>query len=119
MTITVYQQVFADRDKTRVHVTIVDGEGAVLERRFNNYEPYPLKEIADEHASYLLRVLKRSLSPDRVIYDCNVRGRAEYTATEGGFSGKLTYHPRLDKADSVRLQWAEPEPEEEDEEEMD
>ncbi|CAM4390620.1 hypothetical protein U9M73_17660 [Paenibacillus phoenicis] len=66
----------------------------------------------------MLRVLKRSLSPDRVIYDCNIRGRVEYTATESGFSGKLTYHPRMDKADNVRLQWAEPEPEEEDEEEM-
>jgi hypothetical protein len=119
MTVTVYQYVFADRDKTRVHTTIINEAGAVLNRNISDYPAYPLKQIADEHAKYMLRVLKRSLSPDRVIYDCNVRGRAEYTATEGGFSGKLTYHPRLDKADNVRLQWAEPEPEEEDEEEMD
>lgn len=64
----------------------------------------------------MLRVLRRSLSPDRVIYDCNIRGRVEYTATESGFKGELTYHPRMDKADNVRLQWAEPE--EADEEEM-
>lgn len=120
MTITVYQQVFADRDKTRVHVTIVDGSGAVLDRRFANYEAYPLKQTADEYARYLLRVIGRSLGAEKVIIDCNVRGRVEYTATPGGgFKGELTYHPRMDKADNVRLQWAEPEPEEEDEEEMD
>jgi hypothetical protein len=106
MTVTVYQYVFADRDKTRVHTTIINEAGAVLNRRIENYAAYPLKQIADEHAKYMLRVLKRSLSPDRVIYDCNIRGRVEYTATEGGFSGKLTYHPRMDKADNVRLQWA-------------
>lgn len=108
MTVTVYQYVFADRDKTRVHTTLVNEAGVVLNRRIENYASYPLKKIADEHAKYMLRVLKRSLAPDKVIYDCNVRGRFEYTAAPSGFSGKLTYHPRLDKADSVRLQWAEP-----------
>lgn len=118
MTVTVYQYVFVDRDKTRVHTTLVNDAGAVLNRNIANYEAYPLKQIADEHAKYMLRVLKRSLAPDRVIYDCNVRGRAEYTATESGFSGKLTYHPRLDKADSVRLQWADQEPDDYEKEEM-
>jgi hypothetical protein len=99
MTVTVYQYVFANRDKTCVHTTLVNDAGAVLNRRIENYAAYPLKQIADEHAKYMLRVLKRSLSPDRVIYDCNIRGRVEYTATEGGFSGKLTYHPRLQWAD--------------------
>lgn len=118
MTVTVYQYVFADRDKTRVHTTIINEAGAVLNRRIENYAAYPLKQIADEHAKYMLRVLKRSLSPDRVIYDCNIRGRVEYTATEGGFSGKLTYHPRMDKAENVRLQWADdPDDSEQDEDE--
>lgn len=119
MTVRVYQYVFADRDKTRVHTTLVNEAGAVLNQRIENYDAYPLKQIADEHAQYMLRVLKRSLSPDRVIYDCNIRGRVEYTATEGGFSGKLTYHPRLDKADNVRLQWADPDdPDDYEKEEM-
>ncbi|MNN76802.1 hypothetical protein D3C81_1932110 [compost metagenome] len=67
----------------------------------------------------MLRVLKRSMSVDRVIYDCNVRGRVEYTATAGGFTGELTYHPRFGKVEKVRLQWADPLPEdpEEDKEE--
>ncbi|MDU7472107.1 MAG: hypothetical protein E7L01_01920 [Paenibacillus macerans] len=116
MTVTVYQYVFADRDKTCVHTTLVNDAGAVLDRNIATYAAYPLKQIADEHAKYMLRVLKRSLSPDHVIYDCNIRGRVEYTATDSGFSGKLTYHPRRDKAEDVRLQWADPE---EDREEMD
>lgn len=118
MTVTVYQYVFADRDKTRVHTTLVNEAGAVLNQRIENYDAYPLKQIADEHAKYMLRVLKRSLAPDRVIYDCNIRGRVEYTATESGFSGKLTYHPRMDKAENVRLQWADdPDDSEQDEDE--
>lgn len=118
MTVTVYQYVFANRDKTCVHTTLVNDAGAVLNRRIENYDAYPLKQIADEHAKYMLRVLKRSLSPDRVVYDCNIRGRVEYTATEGGYKGELTYHPRMDKADSVRLQWADdPDDSEQDEDE--
>ncbi|GIP13992.1 MULTISPECIES: hypothetical protein [Paenibacillus] len=116
MTITVYQQVFADRDKTRVHVTIVDGSGAVLDRRFCGYEPYPLKQIADEHARHLLRVIGCSLDAEKVIIDCNVRGRVEYTATPGGgFKGELVWHPRFGDVKGPRLQWAEPAPEEPEE----
>lgn len=119
MTITVYQYVFAEGTKTRVHTTFVNEAGAVLNRNMANYEAYPVKQIADEHAQYMLRVLKRSLAPDRVIYDCNIRGRFEYTATEGGFKGELVWHPRFGKAEKkVRLQWADPAPEEpEDDEE--
>lgn len=118
MTITVYQQVFADRDKTRVHVTIVDGSGAVLDRRFCGYEPYPLKQIADEHARHLLRVIGCSLDAEKVIIDCNVRGRVEYTATPGGgFKGELVWHPRFGDVKGPRLQWAEPAEEDEEESE--
>lgn len=118
MAVTVYQQVFADRDKTRVHVTVVDESGTVLDRRFADYEAYPLKQIADEHAQYMLCVLKRSMSPSRVIYDCNVRGRIEYTATPGGgFKGELVWHPRFGETKKARLQWAEPAPEENEQDE--
>ncbi|MDU2239369.1 MAG: hypothetical protein E7E23_02235 [Paenibacillus sp.] len=119
MTITVYQYVFADGTRTRVHTTIVNEAGAVLDRNIANYEAFPLKQIAEEHAQYMLRVLKRSLAPDRVIYECNIRGRFEYSATEGGFKGELVWHPRFGKAEKkVRLQWADPAPEEpEDDEE--
>lgn len=118
MTVTVYQYVFTDRDKTRVHTTLVNDAGAVLDRNIATYEAYPLKQIADEHAQYMLRVLKRSMSLDRVIYDCNVRGRVEYTPKAGGFTGEMTHHPRLGKVEKVRLQWVDPLPEDaEDEEE--
>lgn len=111
MTITVYQYVFADGTRTRVHTTIVNEAGAVLDRNIANYEAFPLKQIAEEHAQYMLRVLKRSLAPDRVVYDCNVRGRFEYTPKAGGFTGEMTYHPRFGDVEKVRLQWADPLPE--------
>lgn len=115
MTITVYQQVFVSGDKTRVHVTIVDSKGKVIERRFTDYEAYPLAQIAAENTQALFRVLKRSLSPNRVIYDCNVRGRYEYKATSSGFEGTMLSHPRIDEKDTPRIQWVEPSIEDEEE----
>ncbi|MBP1905501.1 hypothetical protein J2Z32_002131 [Paenibacillus turicensis] len=115
MTITVYQQVFVSGDKTRAHVTIVDSSGKVLGRRFTDYEAYPLAQIAADNTQFLLRVLKRSLSPKRVIYDCNVRGRYEYKANSGGFEGMLLSHPRIDEKDTPRIQWVEPSTEDEEE----
>lgn len=116
MTITVYQQVFVSVDRTRAHVTIVDSKGKVIERRFTDYEAYPLAQIAAENTQSLLRVLKRSLSPKRVIYDCNVRGRYEYKATTSGFEGKMLSHPRIDEKDTPRIQWVDSLPEEPEEE---
>ncbi|WP_410770122.1 hypothetical protein [Fontibacillus sp. BL9] len=114
MNVTVYQYVFTDRDKTRVHTTLVNDAGAVLDRNIAMYDAYPLKQIADEHAQYMLRVLKRSMSLDRVIYDCNVRGRFEYTPKASGFTGEMTYHPRFGDVEKVRLQWTDPLPEDPD-----
>ncbi|MNJ63345.1 hypothetical protein D3C77_592400 [compost metagenome] len=116
MTITVYQQVFVSADRTRTHVTIVDDSGKVIDRRFSDYEAYPLGQIALENTQTLLRVLKRNLSPDCVVYDCNVLGRYEYRATSSGFKGELLSHPRIDEKDTPRIQWAEPILEEEEEE---
>jgi hypothetical protein len=113
--VTVYQQVFVNGDKTRTHITIVDSKGRVIERRFMDYEAYPLAQIAAENTQVLLRVLKRSLSPKNVTYDCNVRGRYEYKATSSGFEGKLLSHPRIDEQDTPRIQWVESSTEDEEE----
>lgn len=116
MAITVYQYVFADHDKTRVHTTLVNEVGAVLDRSISTYEAYPLEQIAGEHAQRLLRVIARSLPEvGRVIIDCNVRGRIEYTAAvDGGWAGEMTYHPRFGSVEKVRLQWADPLPDDPD-----
>lgn len=108
MKVTVYQQVFVSNDKTRTHVTIVDSKGNVIERRFMDYEAYPLAQIAAQNTQVLLRVLKRSLSPKNVIYDCNVRGRYEYRATSSGFKGELLNHPRFEEKETARIHWMEP-----------
>ncbi|MNP64193.1 hypothetical protein D3C76_1596730 [compost metagenome] len=57
------------------------------------------------------------MSPDRVVYDCNIRGRLEYSATPSGFRGEMVSHPRFGKVEKVRLQWAEPAQEETEEDE--
>lgn len=114
MKITVYQQVFVSADRTRTHVTIVDDSGKVIARRFIDYEAYPLSQIAFKNTQTLLRVLKRSLSPDCVIYDCNVRGRYEYRATSSGFKGELLNHSRFEEKEPARIHWVEPPSEEEE-----
>ncbi|WP_449601053.1 hypothetical protein [Paenibacillus sp. Marseille-Q9583] len=114
MIITVYQQVYVCGANTKVHVTITGTDGEVIARKFVSYEAYPLATIADTHRAGLLRTLRRSFELETIIYDCNVRGRIEYTPKRSGWKTKQINHPRMYPAETPRIAWEEPTPEEED-----
>ncbi|WP_223068102.1 hypothetical protein [Paenibacillus caui] len=116
MVLTVYQQVFVQGASTRAHITIVDGTGVVLERRFSNYEPYPLYSVAREHRELTIKALQRSLNVDKIIYDCNVLGRVEFTPKGGGWDFELINHPRFGAANlNKRVVWHEQQKEQDEE----
>lgn len=113
MIITVYQQVYVEGSRTRAHITIVNDRGIVVERRFANYEAYPLYNIARDNRLHTLKVIRRSMDVEKVIYDCNVQGRVEFIPKGSGYECVGISHPRFGEApSSTRLIWQEPRKEE-------
>lgn len=114
MILTVYQQVFVQGASTRTHITIVDESGAVLERRFATYEAYPLYTISQDHREFVLKALRRSFDVEKIVYDCNVQGRSEFTPGGRGWNVEPISHPRFGKYTQSRVIWHDPQPDDEE-----
>lgn len=117
MIVTVYQQVFVEGAKTRVHVTITNENGAVLSRRFMDYDAFPLYQIAKENRETTASAVRRSLSAEKIIYDCNILGRSELVPNGGNYKITLISHPRFGPSSANRMEWVEPPTEDDTEEE--